>query len=426
MPTEGARLMVEVWQGVRRVAFIPVSNSQVDGTVPSDFVERVYRRAFVDPDPVSGADGSLKAYIHQVSSGRASLTGHVFPPVVAPDTDVVGAGLDSLPSIKLPFPFETTIPLHGFDFAMVVLPHSEGPHRGGYAWYPGSRVNGVSFYCRTALFNSRTLTAPQSIGVWAMELLHIICRFGDLYFSVPALGQFDVMSCACGTHPTAYTKTEFGWLDPGATAVHDLGTTEEYALSAVSFPQPPPPGRRVAVRVKSQVDSSYFMIEARKRSDIYERQSGVSAGIPSEGVLVYQVRDTTDVELRRGGLTQGLTYQNAAEDLAVSVEADIPGGYRVRVSSRATILCRALQAHADSLRQALEATEDPIIRRGLIAALARIRAQMLDLNCGPVAGPADAEWDERVRGRLIGERLDAVAGPAGPPDGPAPGATYPK
>jgi hypothetical protein len=292
-----------------------------------------------------------------------------------------------------------------------VLPHSFGPHRGGFAWYPGTRINGVSFYCRVALYTSPNLSTPQSIGVWAMEVLHMICRFGDLYYSNPPLGRFDVMSCACGTHPSAYTKTQLGWADTAATAVHDIGTTDEYSLIAVSYPQPPTPGRHLAVRIASQQDSSYFVVEARDRSDIYEAASAVSSGIPSEGVVIYQVRDTTDVELRSSGMAAGTSFNSTEEDLTVRVMEALPGGYRVRVSSRATVLCERLQAQADALRQAIEHEQDIHIRKQLISALARIVEQMRTLGCRLIVGVLP-EFDEEAQGRLIGERLDSIVGRA--------------
>ena len=406
--------MVETWQGVRRVAFVPVSNRQVDNSVPSDFRELVYQRAFIDPDPTTNVDRSLKAYIHAVSSGRATLTGFVFPPVAADDADVVGAGLRSLPSLKLPF--VPAIPIHGFDFAVMVLPHDFGSHRGGYAWYPGSTVNGVSFYARTALFTSPAFSARQSVGVWAMEVLHMICRFGDLYYSNPPIGRFDVMSCACGTHPSSYTKSRFGWLTASAIVNHPIGSSNEYALAAVSYPQPPPPGRATAIRLSSQTDTSFLMFEARDRTDTYESQSVVSSGIPSEGLVVYRVQDTTDVVLKASGLTVGNTYHDPDEDCDVRVEEQIPGGYRIAVTSRATVTCRRLAAKAEALQQLLQLEQDINKRKQLISALAGVWAEMRNLNCG-LPAPPDGEiaaWDESVGGRLIGPRLDDVVSSDGP------------
>ena len=396
--------MVVPWIGEKRVAFIPVSNRQVDTTVPNDFGDQVYRRAFLDPGS-DGQDNSLKGYIHQVSSGRARLTGFVFPPVVADDADVISAGLESLPHIDFGF---IHIAIHGFDFAVMVLPQSAGIHRGGYAWFPGNTVNGVSFYARVALFNNQTLTMPQNIGVWAMETLHMICRFGDLYFSNPPMGNFDVMSCACGTHPSAYTKNQFGWIRDSAIATHQVGASGEYALSAVSHVQPPAPGRVSAVRINSQADSTFYMIEARNRTDRFENMSNASAGIPAEGVIVYHVLDTTDLALEKIGLTAGSQYQDPDEDFTVEVQEEIPGGYRIRVSSRPTLTCRRLRASEKALEESLESEQDIAKRKQLISALAKVREQLRQLGCLPLLDPGEVvvAWDESARGRLIGSRLD--------------------
>lgn len=396
--------MVVPWIGEKRVAFIPVSNSQVDTTVPTDFRDQVYRRAFLDPG-IDGQDNSLKGYLHQVSSGRARLTGFVFPPVVANDADVIAAGLKSLPHIDFGF-FD--IPVHGFDFAVMVLPHSFGMHRGGYAWFPGNSVNGVSFYARVALFDNQMLTSPQNIGVWAMEALHMICRFGDLYFSNPPMGSFDVMSCACGTHPSAYTKNQFGWIRDSAIATHQIGASAEYAVSAVSHVQPPAPGRVAAVRINSQADSTYYMIEARNRTDRFETMSSASSGIPAEGVIVYHVIDTSDLELEASGLTAGNQHQDTAEDFTVQVQEEIPGGYRIRVTSAPTLTCRRLRESENSLEQLLEHEQDINRRKQLISALAKVREQIRQLGCLPLLDPDRpvVAWDESARGRLIGSRLD--------------------
>jgi hypothetical protein len=404
--------MVVPWIGDRRVAFVPVSNAQVDANVPSDFREQVYIRAFLDPGP-DGADNSLKGYIHTVSSGRASLTGHVFPAVVANDADVMTAGLESLP--KLDFGF-WDFPIHGFDLAVMVLPHASGPHRGGYAWYPGDKVNGVSYYARVALYQDSALSNRQGVGVWAMETLHMICRFGDLYFSSPPMGNFDVMSCACGTHPTAYTKNQFGWVDVAAIVTHGIGTAKQYALSAVSYSQPPSPGRAVAVRINAQADDSYYLIEARDRTDRFESPGGPSAGIPTEGVIVYQVRDTTDLVRKVTGLGSGDTHKEPGEDLTIQVKERIPGGYLIRVVSRPTLTCARLRRSEQTLEQSLAIEQDISRRKQIISALAKIREQMRQLRCLPVFVPDEPTvvWDESMSGRLIGSKLDGAIGEGDP------------
>lgn len=388
--------MVEQWIGERKVAFVPVSNQQVDTNVPPDFQEQVYKRAFFDPDPTTGVDRSLAAYIHKMSSGRGYVTGHVFPPVVAPDEDVISAGLESLPSISTPF-FD--VKLHPYNFAVMALPHASGPHRRGYAWYPGDEVNGMSFYARTALYQDPSLSMPQSVGVWAMELLHIVTRMGDLYNSLPPLGRYDVMSCSCGTHASAHTKGLFGWLADGAVAVHQVGTNATYQLHAISHIQPPPPGRFSAVRVKSSTSPGHIMIEARLRTDEYENPSPASQGIPAEGVLIYDVQGDTQVFRKTIGLQQG-TFEIQDEELRVEV-TPIPGGFSVGVRSRSTARCAELKRELESLQASLEIEDDFVRRKQLISAIVQTQNEMRELNCAFLPD----SLNESIDGRLIGELL---------------------
>jgi hypothetical protein len=53
----------------------------------------------------------------------------------------------------------------------------------------------------------------QPLGVWAMEVTHMVTRFGDLYGIPDSPGRYDVTDCSCGTHPSSYTKYALGWLD---------------------------------------------------------------------------------------------------------------------------------------------------------------------------------------------------------------------
>src|SRR4029453_7518465 len=115
----------------------------------------------------------------------------------------------------------------------------------------------------------------EGVGVWAMEFMHSLTGFADLYPFGGNMGAFDEMACSCGTHPSAYTKAAIGWLDPAAVPQHPGGTGGDN-LHAGGVLHPPPSGRAAAVRVGSQVP--YLMVEARRRVDQFDR------GVPSEGV----------------------------------------------------------------------------------------------------------------------------------------------
>ena len=404
--------MVNTWTGARRIAFIPVSNSEVDVNLPDHFEEQVYRRVYIDPDPVTGVDRSLQAYIQRASSGMAYITGDIFPPVVAPDADVITPGLESLP--KLDFPFGLDIPLHGYQYAAMVLPHSSGPHRGGYAWWDNPPINGISNRARVALYTNAAFTDQQPTGVWAMEILHAVTELGDLYNVSPHLGRYDEMACSCGTHPSAHTKGLFGWLRPGAVRTHPVGHPGTYVLHAVSHMQPPPPGRVTAVRVKSQVGPGDLIIEARLRGDDLDGPSAASSGIPDEGVIVYRAQSNTMVFLLASGQVEGDTINIADEDLEIQVSRAVPGGYEITIRSRATNRCRELRQTIEQLQTTLELETDINRRKQIISLLAKARAEYRDLLCDEIPDL----WDESVKGRLLGDRIERFGYAGTQPDGP--------
>lgn len=361
--------MIRPWYGGRRIAFVPVSNSQVDSSLPPNFQDLVWRRAFFDPDPATGVDRSLQTYIRTVSSGYAHIDGQVLRPVVVNGVDAMGAAINALS------------PNHTFDVVVAVLPHGFGPHRGGWAWWDMPEQNGIRDWCRVALFQDPNFTMRQNVGVWAMEVLHAATHVGDLYNVSPGAGQFDVMACACGTHPSTNTKSTMGWLHSGAIGTHSIGTSATYTLHALSLPQPPPPGRLTAVSVKSLDSPGRFVIEARLRTDAYETPGAISAGIPAEGVVVYEVQGITQVFLRRSGMGVGASFSDASEGLTLRVTSGVEGGFRVSISSRATKLCNELFSRIEALRLAIDHESDFNIRKQLISALARAIEDFRELNC---------------------------------------------
>src|SRR5262245_39317730 len=95
----------------------------------------------------------------------------------------------------------------GFDAVAIVM-------LGG----PGAGTN-AGFWSRFVML--------EGVGVWAMELIHGLTGFGDLYPFGGDMGSFDEMACSCGTHPSAYTKAAIGWLDTAAIA-NQTGRTADY------------------------------------------------------------------------------------------------------------------------------------------------------------------------------------------------------
>jgi hypothetical protein len=199
----------------------------------------------------------------------------------------------------------------------------------------------------------------ELVGVWAMEILHAITWFGDLYQTSEHPGGFDNMACSCGTHPSTFTKLQLGWLDPAQVVIVPAGEQRVHTLHAVGLVQPPPPGRVTAVRVPSKSSSArYFLAEARLRVDQYERTTpGVSSGIPSEGVVVYEVDESTwaPMKLRtKVALSAGQEYTNAGEQLKITVDAAVPGGFTVTVTSAENAACEGIRKDIANAKAEIE------------------------------------------------------------------------
>jgi hypothetical protein len=297
-------------------------------TAPPDWLGTMRQRIFYDPHPASGEDCSLRAYYHAISYGRAWLEADVFDEVSVA-TSHCGAMQDEAIS-RLPAG-------HSYERACVVFPAGTlGGACAGWAFFglfPGT--SDLRAWCYVAM------DAP--LGVWAMELLHILTGFGDLYNPInpatPSPGDFDVMDCACGTHPSAFTKQQMGWLDPTHVPTFTGAGPATYTLHALGLLQPSPPGRVVAVKVPSSADPThYYLVEARLRVDRFERPTqGFSRGIPSEGVVVYEIDEMTPplkVWLRTPtALSPGQVYENPdpTERLAVEAGSRLPGGFSVTI-----------------------------------------------------------------------------------------------
>ena len=311
------------WIGRKKIAFIPVHRPNAhppDAPVPANWPNEILRRAFFDPDTTTKVDRSLRAYIHAASSGLADLDGIVQPMVILDEQDV--------PVDALEGQFGNQLRSQGFDAGAIVMlgqPPTGTSQRGGF-W---------------ARFDM-----SEQVGVWAMETMHVLTDFNDLYPFGGNMGAFDEMACNCGTHPSAYTKAAVGWLDPSAIALHDV-TARNYDLHAIGLVQPPPFGRWAAVRIGTQVP--YLMVEARLMVDQFESKSQFEPGIPSQGVIVYRIQ-TTDPHgtgqngqapvslLTPAALGVGQAF-TADTGIRVQVQAAISGGFSITIDEpgRATV-----------------------------------------------------------------------------------------
>jgi hypothetical protein len=332
------------WNGSREVAFVLARAKELP-IPPADWEDQVRARAFFDP----AAAADLRGYVRAASYGKARLVGDVYGPfdVTAKRANGswdIGNAMDQAVDAAI-----ATGTVTGVTYFCVVFTDLPGPSHA--FWNAG----GGRCYVDMA--------APP--GVWAMENLHILTQFADLYGIPDSPGGFDVMDCACGTHPSAFTKANFGWLDPGAVTTVPPGKfSGQITLHALGSPlaQAPTPGRMHAIKVPAPTGQQYHLIEARLRVDQYEATTpGVSSGLPSEGVIVYWIDETAWPPVhRRAALSSGQTYKNANSGLELAVEGTVPLGFTVTLGKAEPPECAWIRGEIASGEADIRALQDDL------------------------------------------------------------------
>jgi hypothetical protein len=299
------------WLGVKKLALVPTYRPHAipPDLIPQDWPNAILRRMLFDLDQRK-QDVSLHAYIRAASSGLADLSAVVQPMQTIDQQDVPASVFE--PSLG------PSLQAQGFDAAAIVMLGGEGAGTNAGYW-------------------SRFVMVER-VGVWAMEFMHGLTGFGDLYPFGGDMGGFDEMACNCGTHPSAYTKRAIQWLDGKAIARHNRGAGE-YTLYSVGRHQPPPFQHVAAVQIGSRVP--YLMVEARQKVDQFD------SGLPSEGVIVYRVQTSdplgnaqnqtapikllTPTALKVGqGYKQGVSM---LDRIAVEVKSQTNNGFHVTILS---------------------------------------------------------------------------------------------
>ena len=221
---------MSTWIGRKKLALVPVfrPNAHPPDQIPDHWEDLIEQRLFNDPDPKTGVDRSLRTYIHTVSSGLADFDAEVQAMETVDAQDVPPDALEGAPG-----PFGHTLgdwlrSHDGFDVAALVMLGGVGAG------------TSAGFWCRFVM--------AEGVGVWAMEFMHSLTGFGDLYPFGGNMGAFDEMACSCGTHPSAFTKRAIQWLDPSAIKpfASDLENEGFVPLLRRSHPAAPgkPPRRR--------------------------------------------------------------------------------------------------------------------------------------------------------------------------------------
>ena len=291
------------WTGTRKIAFFLVH--QTIDPVPPDWAEQIDRRANFDLN-AANADVSLRAFVRANSYGRADIEGHVIERIARPPGEIP---LDVLAATH-----EQSLRNQGYHAGIVVT--LGGPGAG--------TAQAGGFWARTAL--------REGNGVWAMELLHVITAYWDLYIFPNHLEVFDTMASSNGAHCSAFTKRVFGWVDDPWITRHN-GRIRTYDLHALALPQPAPPGRHTAIQVGA---GKYFLVEARPGADQFDSFIPASR----QGVIVYQVEnpDTDSSNIVKpnlplqtpNGLRPGNVFTTTT-GVEVKVTGTITGGFTVRI-----------------------------------------------------------------------------------------------
>jgi hypothetical protein len=186
------------WLGRKNIAFIPLHRPNAhppDDPIPADWPAEILRRVYYDPNAFPNLpDRSLRTYIHRVSSGLADLDATVLPMEILDQQDVPPDALEN----KL----GASLRAQGFAAAALVMlgqpPTGQGQKGGFWARFDMS----------------------ETLGTWAMELMHCLTGMDDLYPFGGNMAEYDNMAGAGGTHPSAWTKRAVQWLDPVAIAQH--------------------------------------------------------------------------------------------------------------------------------------------------------------------------------------------------------------
>jgi PASTA domain len=284
------------------------------------------RRVLYDPDPITGIDRSLRAYINAISYGAAILDAKLFPHAFSNGPSVIEAAWQSLPAG------------HDCSYVLCVIPWADGdPNRIGFFETVGQ--NGVVAVSRVAMFEIPAIQQPQPAGVWGMEVLHARAGWPDLYKAQGSkMANFDNMCYVGGMHSCAHLKLSPGWLAPTDVVDH-RGGQQNYQLHSIGL-SAPPAGRFAAVRIRSATTGNVFLAEARLKSDVYERgfaqlKDGNMefVGLPGEGVIVYQTHDNLqETYFTAGPLGVGQSSSIVGEGFSVNATGRLDGGLTIQVA----------------------------------------------------------------------------------------------
>jgi hypothetical protein len=343
------------WVGEARILFIPFVAPNLNGylPVPDDYLESMVKRVVYDPAPDTGEDRSLASMIASFSGGLARIEPTVSN-LITLDAWEQGENPTSLAISAHPRS-------HEYDYLAVIYPpnlvNAGGGQavRGRFQFDPPRTPNVNKGRCR--------FRHDEPIGVWMMEIMHIVTDITDFYNTLGHPARFEAMAAAGGSHPTSFTKNLAGWYEDRGLVRQDTNSGN-HRLHAVGLGVAPP-GRVSGVIVQAPGSNRHLVVEARIKTDRWEAGFSGSTGIPSEGVVVYEAAPDDDpwprinnpgplspLQLRTlRALRVGETFEHhdpwtrtggprdhrsgRGRNRTIPVVYDLPGGFRVRITTDA-------------------------------------------------------------------------------------------
>jgi hypothetical protein len=207
------------------------------------------------------------------------------------------------------------------------------------------------------------------------------------------------MDCSCGTHPSAYTKTKFGWLE--SNSIQNVSSDNPgITIRIDALANPLSAGGIRAVRIEIPESNRYFLVEARLPVDKYESgRPTFSSGLPDQGVVVYLIDESSwpPVHLLKGGMdAAGESFVDPNSGIKIFVVQKLATGFDVKIERDISQECEYLKkeitlltAEIQNLNQQLMGEDDVNIRLELQreirekrsqAGILRWRAQSLGCN----------------------------------------------
>jgi len=273
--------------------------------------------------------GSVREYFHEVSNGKAMISGEVVGPFLMPRTmsayahGASGTGSaspnartlarDAAMAANPTVDFKTyDNDGDGFVDAFVIVHAGRGAEETGrksdiwsHKWVLES---GALMADGSKLFAYLTVPEDAKLGVCAHELGHLLFGFPDLYdtdSTAEGVGNWCLMGGGSWlgggntpAHPSAWCKCQQNWVQ----------TVNLAANSQRSIPDVKQSKQVLRLWNGGKASKEYFLVEHRRRS-------GFDKLLPGEGLLIWHIDDTIDSNTNELHPKVALLQADGAEDL---------------------------------------------------------------------------------------------------------------